>query len=51
MYRYNWACVDAHKNGHALPGVNCQFVAERLRALNWLIGYRCQEWDDVSTDS
>ncbi|MCR9246223.1 MAG: DUF4272 domain-containing protein [bacterium] len=26
-------------------------LAERHYALNWLIGYRNQAWDDVSTDT
>jgi len=26
-------------------------VVERHPALNWLLGYQGQEWDDVSTDT
>ena len=26
-------------------------VIERHHALNWLIGYENQQWDDVSTDT
>jgi hypothetical protein len=52
IYRYDWACVDARASGKDPPrGVDCEIVVERHRALNWLIGYQGQEWDDVSTDT
>ena len=52
IYRYNWACVDARVNGRATPaGLDCGVVIERHHALNWLIGYLGQAWDDVSTDT
>ena len=52
IYRYDWACVDARVNGGPAPsGVDCGIVVERHHALNWLIGYQGQEWDDVSTDT
>jgi len=36
----------------AVPhGVDCEMVVERHHALNWLIGYQGQDWDDVSTDT
>jgi hypothetical protein len=51
-YRYDWACVAARMTSEAPPkGVDCEVVVERHRALNWLIGYQGQEWDDVSTDT
>lgn len=50
-YRINWANVDARIKDEefttAIPGV----VYERHYALNWLINYRNQEWDDVSCDT
>jgi hypothetical protein len=50
-YRINWACTDARiKNeemNEAQPGV----VYERQYALNWLINYMGQEWDDVKCDT
>jgi hypothetical protein len=52
IYRYDWACVDARVSGKPAPrGVDCEIVVERHHALNWLIGYQGQDWDDVSTDT
>ena len=51
IYRYNWACVDARVNGRKLEAIDCDVVVERHHALNWLIGYQGQAWDDVSTDT
>ena len=51
IYRYNWACVEnrisnpmEHKNEWGI-------VMERHRALNWLINYCEDDWDDVTTDT
>lgn len=49
-YRLDWACVDARINGTE-PGVNPGLVYERHYALNWLINYSEQEWDDISCDT
>ncbi len=50
-YRLDWTCVDARINGiesiHLHPGV----VYERHYALNWLVNYRDQDWDNVSCDT
>jgi hypothetical protein len=51
IYRYDWACVDARIQSTPPPPVNCEIVVERHHALNWLIGYLGQDWDDVSTDT
>jgi hypothetical protein len=52
IYRYDWACVDARVNNRPPPaGLDPGIVYERHYALNWLIGYRGQHWDDVSTDT
>lgn len=52
IYRYHWAVVDARINGRSAPaGLEPGVVLERHYALNWLIGYMGQEWDDVSTDT
>jgi hypothetical protein len=52
IYRYHWAVVDARLNGKPVPaGLDPDVVMERHYALNWLIGYMDQEWDDVSTDT
>ncbi|ESZ09284.1 MULTISPECIES: DUF4272 domain-containing protein [unclassified Mesorhizobium] len=52
IYRYNWAVMDARVNGKAAPaGLERDVVVERHYALNWLIGYMGQEWDNISTDT
>jgi hypothetical protein len=52
IYRYHWATVDARVKGQSPPaGLNPGVVYERHYALNWLIGYMGQDWDDVSTDT
>jgi Domain of unknown function (DUF4272) len=52
IYRYHWAVVDARLKGKEPPaGLAPGVTLERHHALNWLIGYMDQEWDDVSTDT
>jgi hypothetical protein len=52
IYRYHWATVDARIKGKPSPaGLNEEIIFERHHALNWLIGYMEQEWDDVTTDT
>ncbi|MGR6542721.1 DUF4272 domain-containing protein [Paenibacillus tundrae] len=52
IYRYNWVCVDSRVKGSTPPaGLNSGVAYERHRALNWLICYLDQEWDDVRTDT
>jgi hypothetical protein len=52
IYRYHWAVVDARVNGKKpLTGIDTSVTLERHYALNWLIGYMQQEWDDISTDT
>lgn len=52
IYRYHWAVVDARVNGRKpLPDTEPGVTLERHYALNWLIGYMEQEWDDISTDT
>lgn len=52
IYRYHWAVVDARINGKPAPaGLEPGVTMERHHALNWLIGYMNQEWDDISTDT
>jgi hypothetical protein len=52
IYRYHWAVVDARVNGRPAPaGLNPGVTLERHHALNWLIGYMDQEWDEISTDT
>lgn len=52
IYRYHWATTDARINGRPAPaGLDNGIVYERHYALNWLIGYMGQGWDDISTDT
>jgi len=52
IYRYHWAVVDARIKGRPAPAkLEAGVVLERHYALNWLIGYMDQEWDDISTDT
>jgi hypothetical protein len=52
IYRYHWAVVDARVNNREAPAaLDGGIVMERHHALNWLMGYMDQEWDDVSTDT
>lgn len=52
IYRYDWAVVDARIKGEDPPGnLDPGVVYERHYALNWLIGYMDQEWDDCATDT
>ncbi len=52
IYRYHWAVVDARVNGlNILEEIDTSVVLERHYALNWLVGYLQQDWDDVSTDT
>lgn len=53
IYRLDWAIVDERVNQKvSVPKeVEKGVVQERHAALNWLIGYLNQEWDDISTDT
>lgn len=52
IYRYDWATVNARLKGAKPPGgLEPGVVMERHYALNWLVGYMEQEWDDISTDT
>lgn len=52
IYRYDWAVVNARLKGEEAPaGLDKGVVYERHYALNWLIGYMDQTWDDISTDT
>ena len=50
-YRLDWACVDARINKRTIAGLDPGVVFERHYALNWLINYGDQDWDDVSCDT
>lgn len=52
VYRYDWAVDDARMNGREAPArLDPGVTVERHAALNWLIGYENQDWDDITTDT
>jgi hypothetical protein len=53
IYRLHWAVVEARVTPKTkVPEeVEKGVVQERHHALNWLIGYLGQDWDDVTTDT
>lgn len=52
IYRYHWAVRNARVKGQQIPAaLDPSVTEERHYALNWLIGYLEQAWDDVSTDT
>jgi len=50
-YRLDWAAVDMRVKGRKSEKIDEQIIRERHRALNWLIRYMNQDWDDVKTDT
>ena len=52
IYRYHWATEEVRVNNKSMISqINAEIIMERHHALNWLIGYMDEEWDDVSTDT
>lgn len=52
IYRYNWAVKNARTKGQQPPAaLDPGVTEERHYALNWLIGYNEQAWDEVTTDT
>lgn len=52
IYDAHWSVRDAERNGQAAPGTIAPgVIIERHRAINWLMGYAAQSWDDVTTDT
>ncbi|PUZ26348.1 hypothetical protein DCC81_19195 [Chitinophaga parva] len=51
-YRMHWACVQARLEQQAPGGnLNADVVYERHYALNWLVRYQEQDWDEVTTNT
>lgn len=50
-YHLHWSAIELRLNGSTNDAVHEGIVRERHRALNWLIRYLGQEWDDVTTDT
>lgn len=52
IYRYRWALVDARLKQLQPPGgLDPGVAVERHHALNWLVVYADEDWDDVSCDT
>ena len=50
-YRLHWSAIELRLNGKSNEAINEEIIMERHYALNWLIKYMNQEWDDISTDT
>jgi hypothetical protein len=50
-YRLHWAVIDLRLKNRASDKANEEIIMERHRALNWLVRYMNQAWDDVTTDT
>lgn len=52
ILRFDWASVNAKIKNEDAPGsLNSSVVVERHYALNWLITYLNQDWDDVTPNT
>jgi Domain of unknown function (DUF4272) len=52
IYRYHWAVTNARIKGQQVPAaLDPGVTQERHYALNWLVGYSEQPWDQVTTDT
>ena len=52
IYQVHWAARDAVIHGEmSVSADQLTIIEARHRALNWLVGYCNQDWDDVSTDT
>lgn len=50
-YRLHWSAIELRLKGTESEAINEEIILERHRALNWLIRYLDQAWDDVTTDT
>jgi len=50
-YRLHWGATELRLQGKTNEAVNEEIIMERHYALNWLIRYMGQEWDEVTTDT
>jgi hypothetical protein len=50
-YRLHWSAIELRLNDKSSESINEEIIMERHYALNWLIRYMDQEWDDISTDT
>ncbi len=50
-YHLHWSAIELRLRNTPSPSLDEGIIRERHRALNWLIRYMNQEWDDVETDT
>lgn len=50
-YRLHWSAIELRLNEKESEIIDEEIIMERHYALNWLIKYMNQEWDDISTDT
>jgi hypothetical protein len=51
-FRYHWATTEARLHNQIMPSnLDPDVIYERHYALNWLINYDNEDWDDVSTNT
>jgi hypothetical protein len=50
-YRLHWAAIELRIKDKQSELLDEGVIRERHRALNWIIGYLNQEWDNVTTDT
>lgn len=50
-YRLHWAAIEWRLKGKKSDKIDEGIIQERHRALNWLIQYMGQDWDNVKTDT
>jgi hypothetical protein len=50
-YRLHWSAIELRIHGQKSEKANEEIIMERHYALNWLVRYMNQEWDEVTTDT
>jgi hypothetical protein len=52
IWQLNWSARDAsiNRRAPAVP-VDLGLIQERHHAINWVMGYGGEDWDDVTTDT
>ena len=50
-YRLHWVAVELRISGKKSSLIDGEIIMERHYALNWLIKYMGQKWDDIQTDT
>lgn len=50
-YHLHWSAIELRLAGKESPQLNEEIILERHRALNWLIRYKGQDWDEVTADT